>query len=245
MMKRGFTLIEILVVTLVLTILISLLLAGLNSIRQASRTISCLSNQSQIGKSMMMYSTDNKDWIPREGTANPNNRKVPWAVLFRPYLNLDNPTGDLFANSPYYKDSSRLSDNHKIHYVLNAMPFLSDGTVDPRAYAYDIFRRMPIKLSRIPFPSNTLYITCFAHDDDNRLYTIWDLDNATGDEEIAQYYDIWSLDHINPNHLDNRIDPKRHGSGSNATYFDGHARFIKQEDLTNRITWNDFLVRRR
>ena len=61
---RGFTLLELLVVTAVIAMLASMLLPALSKAREKARQIKCMSNLKQLGLVTLMYADDYDGWLP-------------------------------------------------------------------------------------------------------------------------------------------------------------------------------------
>ena len=61
--QEGFTLIELLVVISIMAMLMSILLPGLNSAREAGKRVVCLSNLRQLTLAWNFYAMDNEDQL--------------------------------------------------------------------------------------------------------------------------------------------------------------------------------------
>src|SRR4051794_28515355 len=62
--RKGFTLVELLVVIGIIAVLIAVLMPALAKARRAANTIKCSANLRSIIQSMNIYVTQNKGWIP-------------------------------------------------------------------------------------------------------------------------------------------------------------------------------------
>jgi len=112
--RRGVSLNEMLVVFAVVTLLLALLVPGLQRTREQMRRAQCMNNLRQWGIALQMYRDDNKDYLPTEGTYLGTGIKTShtWYNALPPYLRL-----------PNYKELERFKDQEGKD-ILVALPDL-------------------------------------------------------------------------------------------------------------------------
>jgi prepilin-type N-terminal cleavage/methylation domain-containing protein/prepilin-type processing-associated H-X9-DG protein len=76
--ERAFTLIELLVVIAIIAILASLLLPALSRARHKAHGVACLNNLKQWGFATHLFTMDNEDLLPKDGTPNGTSIAEGW-----------------------------------------------------------------------------------------------------------------------------------------------------------------------
>jgi prepilin-type N-terminal cleavage/methylation domain-containing protein/prepilin-type processing-associated H-X9-DG protein len=84
--RKGFTLVELLVVIGIIALLISILLPALNNAREQAKQIKCASNLRQMGEAMQMYTNEWKYYPGCYGLDTAGNVIAIWPPRLRLYM---------------------------------------------------------------------------------------------------------------------------------------------------------------
>lgn len=76
--KRGFTIVELLVVITIIGILMALLFPAINAVRVIARRGQCLNRERQVGQAIINYTTEHGDTLPARLKARPENSGEAW-----------------------------------------------------------------------------------------------------------------------------------------------------------------------
>ena len=108
--KRGFTLVELLVVISIIALLLGIMVPVLNAARARARTTVCATNLRNYGPALIMYAQDNSDktpfmvsWLYSQATLSKGEDSKRCPLGCRWHYDKDTPDGSLW---PYLKDKN-------------------------------------------------------------------------------------------------------------------------------------------
>jgi prepilin-type processing-associated H-X9-DG protein/prepilin-type N-terminal cleavage/methylation domain-containing protein len=233
--RRGFTLVELLVVIGIIALLISILLPALNKAKQQALKVSCAANLRSMGQGMIIYINDTKHY-PGHGMVRGGDPYAVWPTRIRASLRQG---GRNTFNCPANPDG------FKWQKVLGSGSDYADA-IDA-AFGYE-FGELRLNVFDVPFSYG--YNDWGAH----FAFGGWDgqQKGLGGDLWQAQWKEIKAsrvrrseemiaiADNVADGAWDFNIDPttpaefpgKIHGNGANVLFCDGHVEWFLQKDLT-------------
>ncbi len=123
---KAFTLVELLVVVLIITLLAGILLPSIRkSIRQARSTV-CKSNLKDLYRSLDMYQIENNGWLPTGNPDDPSYSSELWPTL-------------LFQNDPAGKGVLICPDDPWANVLRNNIQVARPGSASTTSYGMNDF----------------------------------------------------------------------------------------------------------
>jgi prepilin-type N-terminal cleavage/methylation domain-containing protein/prepilin-type processing-associated H-X9-DG protein len=230
MRRKGFTLVELLVVIGIIALLIAILMPALSRAKEQANWLKCLSNLRQVGQAFMMYCNNNKGRFPVAGAnGDPNDwifwedmpvgtrpdRKLDYSMI-APYLGI--PVNPEILRCPSDNVENRTSGNYRFsystNYLITRLPYMAAGYEDTNSF-------QPLRVTDIVNSSmKVLIIDESATTADDGCWA-WMSTLGSGQNLISNR-------HMKRQELPQlRTDPNA-GKG-NACFADGHAEYIERK----------------
>ena len=243
--KRGFTVIELLIVVTIIAVLISILLPAVNKIQMASGQTICLSNIRQLTAGIMAYATDHDTQLP--------------------YCNWNNSVDD---NSQYGKGWLFATSQYRVGYSppnvnggwggLGHYP--SEGVVTGSIWPYvNSYKPYHCPIDNPDFWFGTEYLTSYLFNGDECDYGGMSYSGSAGVqlrrvkkpgnkvmlwEALEQRFEgqsftgaVWNDGSSWPGE---EVLADRHYKGANVSFYDGHVEWWNASAWSTWVASNNF-----
>jgi len=216
LLRRRFTLLELLVVVGIIGLLAALLLPALARARERSRAIKCLGNVKQIGVVFAMYTDDYDDYFPPH-----DEWWTAISYLVRTRKLFDCPSVKDTTFDTFVVDAPPGTATKSLQYGLNEFP--RDGT--PATYG---------ATATGPAPGNEAFASRCRH----MMGSMIILGDSAGHPSDHNHAS-WITD--DSDHLGKHAASSRHSNGANLLFLDGSARWYPGSVINSNqpFLWTD------
>lgn len=206
--RRAFTLSELLVCMAIISILAALLIKGVPEAMKKTQSAQCLNNLRQLGVATMLYANENNGEIPY--ALYYNEIQTTFATKLAPYLGVSLPLNADKPKAPYncpacsYSTYSMSRTHFGKNYFINSA---KDSDTNPL--------RINFRFAQIEQPSIYYYLA--------------DSVPGAGPSYTSAMREIGNVKSTSPNSMYN-IEA-RHSGHANILFMDMHAESVRLEDI--------------
>jgi prepilin-type N-terminal cleavage/methylation domain-containing protein/prepilin-type processing-associated H-X9-DG protein len=229
--RRGFTLVELLVVIGVVALLIGILLPSLSKARRSARTLKCLASLRNFGNAQQIYASENRGWaVPDiQGENKPTKVRQRWTNTnaFRRALGMHD------SIQPY---PHRMPIDFLCPEAIKAIDAANEVGAQPQfVYGYNItnFTVFPK-----PVPADGAYINfrgiklAQVRNSSSKLMWADAVDFQVDRRRSDDYYEVDGSDELRENTTDNNhYVAYRHEGKLNVLFWDGHAQTLRRDEV--------------
>ncbi len=225
--RRAFTLIELLVVIAIIAILAAILFPVFAQAKQAAKSISCISNEKQIGLGFQLYLSDNDDSLP--------------VVYYQDSQDNQDWTGELASGfwAPNGPSQIAYQKTHSIRALFN--PYLKNDQIwkCPSDSSTDVSYKQSTYITSYPYRFYMFFTWSGAAggDQKNRTYNLTNFDKPANTwifNEAVPYHDLRAQPNIPSNYTGCCWMPN---AKMNFVFMDGHAKRHAIDAAIGGGTW--------
>ncbi|MCE9558012.1 MAG: type II secretion system GspH family protein [Armatimonadetes bacterium] len=158
--RSAFTLIELLVVVAIISIMVALLFPAFVRVRNAARSVVCLSNLRQCGLGFRVYANDYRQIVATNRTRGGNIKLWPW-FLVAGHDSFDNMTGRSYVriattscpSSKFHDKYQQMDDSAAQSTGYALFGTASPGTLTSQAQYENSGMQGSFQINNLPYPN--------------------------------------------------------------------------------------------